>query len=109
MKQRHSRIGLKNSVGLFWHGLNTPANIEDISVTGALLRADLPVTIGDFMSVHLRDKSTPDVMQIRGEVVRIGEKRRGMPTFVLQFFKIPEELRVFLLHTLAKHNATREA
>lgn len=109
MKQRHSRIGLKNSVALFWHGLNTPANIENISVTGVLLRADLPVRIGEFMSVHLRDKAVPEIMQIRGEVVRIGEKRRGMPTFVLQFFKIPEELRVFLLHSLAKHGATREA
>lgn len=109
MNQRHLRINLKNRVGLFWRGFNTPANIEDISITGALVRADLPVKIGDFMSVHLKDKSCPDAMEMGGEVIRMGQQRRDMPTFALQFLKIPEALRVFLLRTLAKHNSTLES
>lgn len=102
MKQRHSRVNLKNSVGLFCHGQNTPAHLENISATGALVRAHLSVKIGDFMSLRL------DAMEMGGEVIRLDHQRRGIPVFGLQFLKTPESLRMFLLHALAKHNATRE-
>jgi PilZ domain len=106
MKQRNLRIGLKNDAGLFWRGLDTPASIENISVTGALVRADRSVKVGDFMVMHLEDKSWPGAMEMGAEVIRIGKTRSNMPAFALQFLKVPEDLRVFLRHTSVKHNAT---
>ncbi len=105
MNQRHLRINLKNSVKLIWHGLNTPAKIENISMSGALVRADLPVKIGEIVAMHLEDKASPDAMEMDGEVSRTILMLHNMPAFGLKFLKIPEELRMFLLRTLAKHNA----
>lgn len=106
MKNRNLRIKLNQHVELFWQGMKRHADIEDISVGGALIRTDIPVQVGDFMVMHLEGKSSSDSIEIGAEVIRTGHTRLNMPAFALQFLKIPEALRVLLRHSMAKHNAT---
>lgn len=61
------------------------------------------------MSMHLEDKSWPGAMDMGAEVTRLVHPWDGMPIFALDFLKVPETLRVFLRHTLAKHNSTLES
>lgn len=96
MRHRKLRLDMNDYVGLSWHGLSTPASIENISMGGALLRADLPVKKGEFMAVYLEDDAWPENLEVGGEVIRTGQIRRGMPAFAVKFSIIPKNLRMFL-------------
>jgi hypothetical protein len=106
MKHRDLRLELNNHVELFWNGSKMPADIENISVGGALVSANLPVMIGDSMSIHLEDSSLPVDMEMGGEVIRKGHMRHGMPAFALKFGTVPETLQIFMHYLMVTHKAT---
>jgi PilZ domain len=109
MKNRHSRIKLNKHVELFWQGMKKYADIEDISVGGALVRTDIPVQVGDFMAVYLQNPAGPGTLEIGGEVVRIKPSRWGLPAFAVKFKLIPKKLRTFLNDVMAKDNGMLRA
>ncbi len=109
MKDRNLRLKLNKHIELFWQGRKRHADIENISTSGAFVRTDIPVQVGDYMAVYLQNPAGPGTLEMGGEVIRIKPSRWGIPAFALQFLKIPEELRVFLRHISVKHNATIEA
>ena len=105
MKKRHFRLQLNRHAELFWRGIRQHSDIENISIGGALVRADTPVKVGDFISVYLKDDFSPNTLEIGAEVIRTQPSRWGMPAFAVKFDAISEKLRSFMSRLIAKRTS----
>ena len=96
MKHRHLRFGVNNRVAIWLDGLKTWADIENISMGGALIRGKLPVEVGDLLAVQLEDSVWPIALEMYASVIRKQTYLDRTPAIGLQFYGAKRALRTFL-------------